>query len=431
MEFEQKLQQLTELGFDGETARTALRRACGDLEVAASRLLTESETAAAPAEAPQPETEEQKPQRKRHRQAAEIDGVVAVLCFTCRRAKDTTRQAGLASFFAPAAAAPAAAAAAADPDALLCSKCRRQMTKPAGPSASSSSASSRVLPQIQRLRAYQRIAEQQRVPFTISDAAATRLMMEPCCMCGAPPPTEGNGLTRLRVWPAHCARPDRGGFMGPFDPANLAPACSVCNQAKTHRRVRSLVEAACHIATHRGGAGDFGRFPLRFRNNISKRSRSAYIAASSTHTKTHSLTNEAFNMITARPCRYCGKESDPPRHYNGLDRIDNECRVYNEETCDSCCGDCNFMKGKHPEDFFIAHCVKIARFNAGRTEFAGDLAEESDDGDDGDGYEGDAEATPAVDDGRQATADDDGGAEAAEPDPFAEFAFAGEPRRGR
>ena len=48
------------------------------------------------------------------------------------------------------------------------------MTKPAGPSASSSSASSRVLPQIQRLRAYQRIAEQQRVPFTISDAAATR-----------------------------------------------------------------------------------------------------------------------------------------------------------------------------------------------------------------------------------------------------------------
>ena len=195
MEFDQKLQQLTELGFDRETARTALRRACGDLEVAASRLLTESET---PAEAPPPElskeTDAQKPQqRKRHRQAAEIDGVVAVLCFSCRRAKDTTWQAGLASFFAPAAAAPAAAPAAADPDALLCSKCRRQMTKPAGPSASSSSASSRVLPQIQRLRAYQRIAEQQRVPFTISDAAATRLMMEPCCMCGAAPPTEGNG----------------------------------------------------------------------------------------------------------------------------------------------------------------------------------------------------------------------------------------------
>ena len=108
-EFEQKLQQLTELGFDGETARTALRRACGDLEVAASRLLGESETLAAPAEAPPPElskeTDAQKPQqRKRHRQAAEIDGVVQVLCFTCRRAKDTTRQAGLASFFAPAAA---------------------------------------------------------------------------------------------------------------------------------------------------------------------------------------------------------------------------------------------------------------------------------------------------------------------------------------
>ena len=68
MEFEQKLQQLTELGFDGETARTALRRACGDLEVAASRLLGENET---PAEAPpqelSKETDQQKPQQSQPR----------------------------------------------------------------------------------------------------------------------------------------------------------------------------------------------------------------------------------------------------------------------------------------------------------------------------------------------------------------------------
>lgn len=60
------------------------------------------------------------------------------------------------------------------------------------------------------------------------------------------------------------------------------------------------------------------RYPLRFRDNVSKRSRSAYISASSTHTKTHALSNEQFNAIVARPCRYCGKKSDPPKHYNGL-----------------------------------------------------------------------------------------------------------------
>ena len=31
----------------------------------------------------------------------------------------------------------------------------------------------------------------------------------------------------------------------------------------------------------------------------------------SPHTKTHSLTNELFNLITSKPCHYCGKVSQP------------------------------------------------------------------------------------------------------------------------
>ena len=75
---------------------------------------------------------------------------------------------------------------------------------------------------------------------------------------------------------------------------------------KGARRVRGFVEACRHITTHRTG-DDFGSFPRRFRNNTSKRSRSCYITASSTHTKTHALSNTAFAAIVAQPCHYCGK----------------------------------------------------------------------------------------------------------------------------
>ena len=314
---------------------------------------------------------------------------MSVLCYACRRASDNTTQRALHSFFKrdghsggddrETAGASDAVSTSSD-DHLCCSKCRRVMAKRQPAPVNHS----RVLPQISRIRSYQRVAAEANVPFVISEHAAAGMMLEPCLMCGLAAPAEGHGLTRLRSWPESVPRPEGRGkfFMGPFHPENLATACAHCNLAKGHRRVREYVEACRHIATHRGDAGDYGRYPHRFRDNVSKRSRSSYIAASSTHSKTHALTNEVFNEITSRPCRYCGKVSDPPRHYNGLDRIDNSVRVYNEETCDACCGDCNVMKYNHPEDRFIAKCIAVARHNVGVDEFVGDI----------DGQEGGCEA---------------------------------------
>ena len=286
--------------------------------------------------------------KKKLRQAKEEGGNVSVLCFACRRTADTTKQQTMSSFFlsssSSAASTPSTAthdvvASSSTDELLCCSKCRRVMEKRKPVTSLPSSSSSRVLPQIARIRAYQRVASEQGVPFAIAESLAAAMMRLPCVACGTPAPTEGHGLTRLRLWPAGLERPARGGFMGPFHAENVATACSFCNLAKGYRRVRGYVEACRHIATHRGDAGDFGRYPQRFRNNVSKRSRSCYISASSTHSKTHSLTNDAFNAIVSQPCRYCGKESDPPHHHNGLDRIDNDVRVYNEETCCACCGE--------------------------------------------------------------------------------------------
>merc|ERR1712032_1242107 len=120
------------------------------------------------------------------------------------------------------------------------------------------------------------------------------------------------------------------------------------------------------IATHRG-LGDFGRFPESFADNTSRRSRSGYLgdtarkAGCTVATKTHSLSNAEFKTIVSGPCHYCGKESDPPRHYNGLDRLDNAVRVYNKENVVSSCGTCNMAKGKFTEELFLQQCHTIAR----------------------------------------------------------------------
>lgn len=183
---------------------------------------------------------------------------------------------------------------------------------------------------------------------------------------------KGHGLTRLRKWPEGIERPERGGFMGPYVEENLAAACTMCNMMKGYRTVRGLVEACRHIASQNSPGENFGEYPRRFRDNVSRRSRSCYITNSTTHTKTHAITNDEFNEVVSHRCFYCHKEPRKPKsfgpedrgHFNGLDRLDSSNRIYTTDTVVACCGDCNMMKYRWPLDGFLEHCRKIARFNA-------------------------------------------------------------------
>lgn len=295
------------------------------------------------------EPEERK--KKKYRQAKEVDGTVQLLCFKCRREPSgTNHQSSLGKFFG-----------ASPPKKNVCARCQIPLDRRR--TASSTMRRLPTLPaQSSRLKAYKRLAEDSGVPFSLTDAEAFAIMREPCVACGAEAGENGNGISRLRDWGDHPTLRNKAikGFMGPFSPSNVVTACATCNLMKGYRSVPSFVEAACTIATHRVGQ-DFGSFPHRFRNNVSKRNRSSYITQSSTHTKTHSLTNVEFNQIVSGPCHYCGKASDPPTHHNGLDRLDSDNRVYSKDTVVSCCGDCNIMKYTHSESFFIEHCAKVAR----------------------------------------------------------------------
>ena len=311
------------------------------------------------------------------RQAEESDGMVALLCHACRHDTSRVRQSSLSSFFSTAPAIPV------PPN--HCSRCRKPLTKASKGGGGYSTSMTGALPHIERLKSYKRLAKDGLVPFELTDSQATEIMRRNCSMCGAASdPEKGHGITRLRIWPnrllqarADCLKP----YMGPFVLENVMAACSTCNQMKGARRISSLVRACRHIATKQG-LGEYGLYPTCFRNNISKRSRSSYITASSTHTKTHALTNEEFNQITTMPCHYCGKESSPksdPPHHNGLDRLDSDNRVYDVNTVVSCCGDCNLMKYIHTKEKFLMHVAKVAKHNVGNLSI--------EDEDDGEGAE--------------------------------------------
>lgn len=67
------------------------------------------------------------------------------------------------------------------------------------------------------------------------------------------------------------------------------------------------------------------------------------------------LSFEQFMAFWQQPCAYCGSIIETI----GLDRIDNSLG-YSEENCIACCIVCNRMKFIYTNEFFIAHCKKIA-----------------------------------------------------------------------
>uniref|UniRef100_A0A7S3NM32 Uncharacterized protein n=1 Tax=Aureoumbra lagunensis TaxID=44058 RepID=A0A7S3NM32_9STRA len=305
--------------------------------------------------------EESCAKKRKYRQAKEnADGSVELLCFKCRRAPAGSQaQALLTRYFGQ------EKKKVKTDEYQYCSRCRTPLH--VASLNKKSVKTKQCPPQITRLKAYKRLASEHGVPFALTDGEALALMRMSCFGCGALPGEDGNGISRLRDWTGFDASSATKKYMGPFSRQNCITACATCNLMKGYRRIPAFVECCRTIATHHAKSNEetFGSYPHRFRNNISRRSRSSYITLSSTHTKTHCLTNHQFNQIVSQPCAYCGKPSNPPHHYNGLDRLDSQDRVYRPDNVVSSCGTCNIMKYTHSLDFFINHCRRVAIHHKG------------------------------------------------------------------
>lgn len=335
-------------------------------------------------------------EKQQFRQAQETicsDGGVSVevLCSQCRRDAGNQRQMSLGEVFAAKGKAKVddgmsvshnsgtetlfdlaheeAACNAAETDPTLCRRCRRTLVvQHMSISSTTSKKGMTGCAFSARLKQYKRQAVETHAAWLLTDSEALSLMRNPCDLCGAlaePEVGRPNGITRLRA----VSGETRG--MGPYVLGNVATACAICNLMKGVHTISSFEGVCCTIATHRS-MGSFGRFPECFPNNISRKSRSSYLGDTARKSKgtiaskTHSLSNAEFNRIVATPCHYCGKESDPPRHYNGLDRLDNSLRVYTTTNAVSCCGTCNMAKGKLSEGFFLERCHLVATRSFGK-----------------------------------------------------------------
>jgi len=325
---------------------------------------------------PQPE------RQKKLRQAEErklADGKieVQVLCSQCRRDDQSRRQLSLSEMLKPrkekqcpqvdeglplATEVKDCSQDSSKIDTTVCHRCRRSLVVDHMSLQNKVSKGMTGCAFSAKLKQYKRNAVETHAQWCLTDSQAFAIMRAPCVLCQTPAdPSNGrpSGITRLRS-----VKDVRG--MGPYTLENVEPACAVCNMIKGTHTLGAIREICCTIATHRG-FGDFGKFPERFVNNTSRKSRSCYLgdtarkAGGTIASKTHSLSNAEFNQIVSNPCYYCGKPSNPPAHHNGLDRLDNSIRVYTLDNAVSCCGTCNIAKGKFTETLFFEHCRLIAK----------------------------------------------------------------------
>lgn len=325
---------------------------------------------------------EPKAKCKRLRQATEVvasDGkvLVHVLCTQCRRDAHNQRQMSLSEIMKQQPTETKLSDAgdslvdlvsdeenctSTNQDQTVCQRCRRSLVVGNMSVTKKGGVGKFGCPFSLRLKQYKRNAVETHAEWQLTDSEALALMRAPCALCGVPADPQGgrpNGITR-------CRSIENAFGMGPYCSGNVSTACSTCNLIKGIHTLQQAFKICCTIATHRC-LGDFGSFPECFRNNISRRSRSCYLGDTARKSvngtaasKTHSLSNKEFNQIVSKPCHFCGKASDPPHHYNGLDRLDNSLRVYTSSNSVSCCGTCNMAKGKLTEEFFLQQCVKIA-----------------------------------------------------------------------
>lgn len=139
---------------------------------------------------------------------------------------------------------------------------------------------------------------------------------------------------------------------------NVVTACTVCNLMKSSLNIFTFILMCAHIA-HHNKILKLKLFPQVFNDYKTADGFLNYKNKTINKRKMNfDLTEEEFNQLRQGCCYICGRESSET-HCNGIDRYDNN-EGYILKNCRSCCGDCNFLKGKQNYQDFILKCAFIA-----------------------------------------------------------------------
>lgn len=149
---------------------------------------------------------------------------------------------------------------------------------------------------------------------------------------------------------------DRINSNGSYTIDNCKPCCKCCNFMKKCLDINTFIKRCKHISKFHNGFGYL--YPELWVDTRSITTYNNYKDRAIKKELEYNLTLEQFNRIRIQNCYYCGKENTNT-HHNGVDRIDSNLG-YSIDNCVSCCGECNYMKGKLTDKDFIEQCQIIA-----------------------------------------------------------------------
>lgn len=122
---------------------------------------------------------------------------------------------------------------------------------------------------------------------------------------------------------------------------NTVSSCETCNMIKGEHNDDTFIKICEHILTNLKII-DGNLYPECFKNYAGM-SYQNFIKSLEKRNCTCTISEDQYYDITKNNCYICGKEHSS-FHNNGLDRLDNSCRIYSYENVASCCGTCNYLK---------------------------------------------------------------------------------------
>ncbi len=198
-----------------------------------------------------------------------------------------------------------------------------------------------------KLSCYRKGAKGRNLCWKIDDEYAKLLMLEDCTYCHRSiDDNQINGIDRI------------DNNIG-YTYENVTSCCGTCNIMKSTDTPDDFIHKCEHILTHLGEI-DGKLHPKLFKNYKGISAGTSRYGAK-IRDLCWNLTKSIYNDIVKNNCYLCGKKTSKC-HSNGIDRFDSE-EGYTIENSRPCCGDCNFMKNRHPIDTFISHLKNVIRVN--------------------------------------------------------------------
>lgn len=151
---------------------------------------------------------------------------------------------------------------------------------------------------------------------------------------------------------------DRMDSMEIYEKKNVVSCCKNCNFMKGSLDPETFIKRCQHISKHFDGNGFSNKEVWSDSKSVPYKE---YLRRAMKKDLDFALTKDQFIQITTENCYYCNKENSE-NHKNGIDRKDNKIS-YIINNCVTCCGQCNYMKGRLTEDDFIETCKRVSNYN--------------------------------------------------------------------